>query len=358
MALITPVLNPGIGVNLILPAVDMIRSGDGSTLYKFDGGLYDAVRFPTNQAGPSVCVSVQKGCSLGVQNAGDVIKNACRFCSTGRYRPFEGNLSAAEIANEARVALADTPNLESAAQIRIFFAGMGDSSFNPDGVVGAMTYIQNEYPAHTVNFAIATIGTPPAMVRRLGDRLVAAYEGGAIKYGTQVYLQLSMHGAIDEKRGYVIPVAKKHKLGDVLSGMLDLRDRLAPYMGVVVHNDKYPDRYLVTLNYLMLGKKDEFAGNATGEDLMALTGLLQYFGPENFVVRLSGYNPDKRDGGRSFQTVEPEVFDLWAAALKDQAPGAVVRKFKSKASDVRAGCGQLGQDAEVAQHGFDAGAKD
>lgn len=340
----------------IPPAVVIQRSTDGSAYYRFHDGSYDAVRFPTNDQGPSVCVSVQKGCSLGARTEGVPNPNACRFCSTGRYHPFGGSLTADEIAHEAHVALEDTPELDRAEQIRIFFAGMGDSIFNAAHVVGAMSLIQRARPDHRVHFAIATIGTPVALMQRLGKRLDAAFLEGGLELGTQVYFQLSMHGATDEKRSHVIPMARRNDIAEVIREMIALRDRLARYMGAVVSNPKYPDRYLLTLNYLMLGSHDAgFAGNAEDADVRALIGILRMFGPENFVVRLSQYNPDRRDGEHSFSVVAPEVFDHWENEIRREAPEAVVKQFRSKARDVRAGCGQMGQ---AAPHGCDPAAED
>lgn len=306
---------------------------DGSVLYNF--GLYDTVRFPAKElTGPSVCVSVQKGCSLEPSDQG------CKFCSTGRYVRFKDNLTSDEIAEEARIALSTAPDLEGSDRARIVFAGMGESSYNLKNVAGAMEIIQAEHPDHAIDFVIASIGTPPKNLRLLGDRIVKSFEEGRLKKGTQIYLQLSTHASTDEKRAYLIPISGRHPLESVLVEAQAFCDKIRPWVEPVLEDPEYPDRLMVTLNYLMLGPLEgEFEGNTTDEDIDALADLVTKLGADDFIVRLSAYNADRRDGEHTFQTVPPERFIEWRDQLTDR--GVFVRMFQSEATEVRGGCGQL-----------------
>lgn len=323
----------------------VLHSQDGSKVFDFGG--YDTVLFPNaGVAGPSVCVSVQKGCSLGKKaRSTKAPDNACKFCSTGRYVPFGGNLGVDEVTHQAKTAFAQSADLARSKRLRVVFAGMGDSSFNPKGVVGAMRELQRAYPRQTTDFVVASVGTPPTSVQKLGKEIVAAYRDGGLKRESQVYLQLSMHAATDAKRRYVMPIAEKANLDEVLRGMLGVRDEISRHMKLL-EDPQYPNRAMVTLNYLMLGKKagpagTAFEGNATEADLQALIALVKKHGKDNFVVRLSAYNPDKRDGARSFGTVPEATFAHWAKEL--ESAGIFVRRFHSQGADVKGGCGQLGQ---------------
>jgi adenine C2-methylase RlmN of 23S rRNA A2503 and tRNA A37 len=262
---------------------------------------------------------------------------------------FTGNLSAQQIAGQVLLALDTAPDGQ-AERIRVVFAGMGESTFNAKGVVGAMVLLQEKLPDQQIDFVVVSIGTPPKALQKLGDLISNAFEESRLNLGTQVYLQLSLHAATDAKRKFLIPMAEvddEFQIRNVVRGALSFRDRVGlfvePYL---LHQDPFPDRLMVTLNYLMLGAKGiDFEGNARPEDLRALIDLVREFGVKNFIIKLSHYNADRRDG-HSFAVVTDEVAQHWLEALQDAGIFAI--RFNSLATDVRGGCGQLTAD-EVAE---------
>ncbi|MBF0106292.1 MAG: hypothetical protein HQM16_13315 [Deltaproteobacteria bacterium] len=312
-------------------------SKDGSTLFSF--GSHDAILFASAKAASTTaCVSVQRGCLLR-QAA-----QACRFCSTGRHVAFEGSLDGSEIAHQAIVAMEhrNKPSGEAAFSQKkmILYSGMGDSGLNPVGVVDSMRIIQQAYSDDELLFFMTTMGTPPTLLSRLQRHVVNAYEDGGLFNGTAVFLQVSLHGATDSKRAFVIPMARKHPIDGVLTSALAFRDGLLPYVGPQARSTKYREMPMVTLNYLMLGAMGAvFDGNAHNEDLMALIKLMHRFGPSNFIINLCSYNPDARDRGVAFGPVSEYTFAHWQQTLEHE--GIAVKRFKSRGTDIRGGCGQL-----------------
>lgn len=326
-----------VNAELIPEGIKVLGSEDGSVLFK--GQKIDTVRFPPREGvGPSVCVSVQSGCSLQAPEKG------CRFCSTGWAVQFEGNLTTQQIVDQAKMALLTDPSFASSPRARVVFAGMGESSYNRKNVVAAMIQLQHELRDNSIDFVIASIGTPPHHLKQMGEFIEEAFDTGQLKKGTQIFLQISMHAPTDEKRRHVIPVAADFTVAQVLENAVAFRDRLKRFVDPELQlDDDYPKRSVVTLNYLMLGSQRtvdglEFEGNYTDADRKALVSAIDKLGRENFLIRLSAYNPDLRDA-HSFGTVGEEHFERWSKALSDD--GVLVRRFKSQASDVRGGCGQL-----------------
>ncbi|MBL7543213.1 MAG: hypothetical protein JNL11_05325 [Bdellovibrionaceae bacterium] len=305
---------------------------DGSRLIKFLGG-YDTVSFATKlTCGPSFCVSCQKGCSLRKESAG------CRFCSTGRL-PFDGSIEAKEIAQQVEVAMS-VSNEHEAPRFRVVFAGMGDSSYNAEGVVGAMELIQKKHPNQEIDFVIATVGSPIDKFRHLQNTVLKAFEDGKLKKGTRIYPQLSLHSSDDKKRGFLIPPAKDMTVKQVIEEGVSFVEKLRPWVGQNVSEAGYPDNLRLTLNYLMMGGLGrQFDGNATQDDLNKLESLVKEIGPNDLIVRLSAYNPDRKDGGYQFEVAPSEVYQEWAAHLRKE--GISVRIFQSEATEIRGGCGQM-----------------
>jgi len=316
---------------------EIIPSADGSHVFNY--GTYDTVLFPPGRKGGStVCVSVQKGCSL---KPGE---NVCRFCSTGRYVNFRGSLTGEEIASQVMVAAREIPDRKNI--LRVLFAGMGDSSYNPEGVVDAIGILGAAYPEDARHFFITTIGSPISALNGLKERLLTAFAEGAIAEGTSVFLQISLHASTDSKRSFLIPASGRDPVRNILGGAIKFRDDLLPYVPPMLRSPDYPEKPMVTLNYLMLGpRENNFPGNATDGDMGALVQLLESYGADNFLVQLCGYNPDRRDGSHTFGEIPEETFTRWVSTLRDS--GIRVKRFMSKGVDVRGGCGQLTGDGST-----------
>ena len=165
--------------------VQTLPSSDGSTIFNY--GDYETVQFPK---GKMVCVSVQSGCTL------EHMQQPCRFCSTARYRRFKKSLSGEMIASQAILAFQSTPKLPGSPPLKVLFAGMGDSGFNPGGLVDAIQILQAAYPDNPLFFFMTTIGAPRRAFGNLRKNIIEAYDEGKIQRRSRIVLQLSIHAGL------------------------------------------------------------------------------------------------------------------------------------------------------------------
>ena len=140
----------------------------------------------------TICVSSQAGCAMG-----------CGFCATGKLG-LRRNLAPGEI-TEAVV------RARRYAGVRItdvVFMGMGEPLHNYDAVMTACENL-NHTAGHGIarrRITVSTVGLPDAIRRWTRER-------------QPWRLHVSLHSAIQETRERIIPVARTHRLPDLLDAV-------------------------------------------------------------------------------------------------------------------------------------------
>ena len=265
-------------------------SSDGTTkflLQLFDKNLIEMVLIPEKEK-LTLCISSQVGCL-----------RKCRFCATG-YLGFKRNLTADEIIAQVLIALRNHPEKRIT---NLVFMGMGEPLDNLANVVGAIRLMQDD---RLLSFSprrmtVSTCGVLPGIKKLLNERI-------------KVKLAVSLNSAIQEKREYLMPVAKLYPLTELKRDLLLYR-RNNPFR--------------ITLEYVM------FKGFNTGkEDARALIKLL---GDLSCKVNLISWN--ETAGNDQFQAPSSEEIEQFIKYLQP-LPFAVTYR-KSRGKDIQAACGQL-----------------
>jgi 23S rRNA (adenine2503-C2)-methyltransferase len=257
----------------------------------------------------TLCVSSQSGCPVG-----------CRFCATGGMG-FRRNLSAAEIADQVRVAraLADE---EGRRISNVVYMGMGEPLLNLQAVLDSIRILTDPRGSGLAHRAlsVSTIGIPRGILR-LG------------RAEPQVNLALSLHAADDRTRARLIPSSFRHPLSDILEAAWQ--------------HFETTHRKLMVEYVLLSGVNDSI------DDARRLAAMLR---GHVVTVNLLAWNvvphlheqaaPARTQSAAQLPSLRPSTPGATAAfrsALLAAHIDAVVRR--SKGTDIQAACGQLaGQD--------------
>ena len=183
-------LSVSYALNCLAPAGEQV-SADGTKKYLFaypDKGNIESAYIPEAKR-HTLCVSSQVGCRMG-----------CGFCMTARMG-FKGNLQAGEILNQVR----SIP--ERDLLTNIVFMGMGEPLDNLENVLQSLDVLTAEwgYGMSPRRINVSTIGLVPAMLKFLEK--------------SRCNLAVSLHSPFEEERKSLIPMAKKHKLKDILDAI-------------------------------------------------------------------------------------------------------------------------------------------
>jgi len=270
-----------------LSIVEEQRSKDGTLkfLVEFEDGLQVETVLLSEGRRKTQCVSTQVGCTLG-----------CVFCATASLG-FKRNLTAGEIIAQVE----DITSYERRPG-NLVFMGMGEPFLNYDNLMKAVRILNNPEGLNigARKMTISTAGIPEG-IRRFAEEDI------------QVRLALSLNAATDERRSRLMPVNKKHPLGEVL-------DSLRFYC------EKTGRR--ITFEYVLVpGKNDSDA------DLRHLIDLARDLDVNINLIELnpgSRKMPDRTDRG---------LASKWKSALLNAGIEAVVRL--PRGIDINAGCGQL-----------------
>lgn len=140
--------------------------------------------------GNSVCISSQAGCRMG-----------CRFCASA-IGGLERNLETSEMLGQVYRIQRITGDRVS----NIVVMGTGEPLDNYDNFVKFIRMVSDEHGLHISqrNITASTCGIVPGIRRLAGEKL-------------QITLALSLHGASQEKRRRLMPVANKYDLSEVLA---------------------------------------------------------------------------------------------------------------------------------------------
>ncbi len=168
---------------------DSSRDGATKLLFRTSAGLLlESVILRLASGRTALCVSTQVGCAAN-----------CQFCATGKMR-FARNLSAAEILDQ----LAQANQLLAAENRRlrnVVFMGMGEPFHNEAQLHAAIGVLidPRAFALNPKRLLISTVGMPEAMVR------------SARRY-PDVRLALSLHGARQDARRRLMPIAERYPL--------------------------------------------------------------------------------------------------------------------------------------------------
>ena len=235
----------------------------------------------------TLCISSQTGCRGG-----------CRICLTAKRGPGR-NLHAREIVGQV-AACQDT--LEPGQRItNVVFMGMGEPLDNLENVLKAVRILYDDhgYRFSSRRVTVSTCGLIPG-IKRLGSE-------------EEVSLAVSLNAADDETRSRLMPVNRKHPLGELIEALR-----------------QYPmrRRRRITFEYVLLKGVNDSPGDAD-----ALSVLLRGIRAK---VNLIAFNPFP---GAGFERPSPGDVLAFQDRLRERGVSAMVRQ--SKGSDILAACGQL-----------------
>jgi len=151
-----------------------------------------------NRQARTLCVSSQAGCALG-----------CAFCATARVGLLR-NLTAGEITES--VLLSERAACERVTDI--VFMGQGEPLCNYDAVMEACTILNHDLGPciSKKRISISTSGLVPQVLR---------YTDEARPWR----LYLSLHSAIQATRERIMPIARRHRLPELLDAMRAFQTR-------------------------------------------------------------------------------------------------------------------------------------
>ena len=261
---------------------------DGTNKFLFeleDGNVIESVLMRYKH-GNSVCISSQVGCRMG-----------CKFCAS-TIGGLERNLLPSEMLGE----IYQIQKITGERVSNIVVMGTGEPLDNYDNFVKFVRLLSNEKGLHISqrNITISTCGIVPNMKRLAEEDL-------------QITLALSLHGATQEKREVLMPIAKKYQLGEILEAC-----------------DYYFEKTgrRITFEYsLVHGVNDK------DEDAEELIRILQ---SRNCHLNLIPVNPIKE---RNYQKPSRKSAENFKNKLEKSGINVTIRR--EMGSDIDGACGQL-----------------
>ena len=275
----------------ILPVTMLERQQskiDGTNKFLFqlyDGNVVESVLMRYKH-GNSVCISSQVGCRMG-----------CRFCAStigGLVR----NLSSSEMVGQ----IYQIQKIIGERVSNVVIMGTGEPLDNYDNFLRFITLLTDEHGLNISqrNITVSTCGIVPNILELAKEDL-------------QITLALSLHGATQEKRKKLMPVANKYELSEVL---------------------KACDAYFketgrrITFEYSLV-----HGVNDTDEDAKELTEILK---PRNCHLNLIPVNQKKE---RIFE--QPSRKSALNFKNKLEKSGINVTIRREMGADIDGACGQL-----------------
>jgi 23S rRNA (adenine2503-C2)-methyltransferase len=221
---------------------------------------------------------------------------------------LHGNLSSAQILEQVWIVRNSLGNPE---QLRnVVFMGMGEPLDNFAAVHEACRGLTHQclFGLSGKHITISTVGASPKRIMRLADEAPG------------INLALSLHGATQELREYLIPSAKLHNLSD-------LEDALDYYTEKTGKG--------VMLEYILIG-----GVNDTQRAADALASFCRARQRKTFV-NLIPYNPTSAGDRFGFQTPSDDSVKRFHETQKSKGIHSRVRWSTVAGRDAQGACGQL-----------------
>jgi 23S rRNA (adenine2503-C2)-methyltransferase len=298
-----------------LPVAVETHSNDGFTR-KYLLALADGRRIETvlmrYTGRVTACISSQAGCAMG-----------CVFCATGQMG-FVRHLTAGEIVAQAMhidATLAATGPDAALAQAsdssphgrherlrNIVLMGMGEPLHNYDAVARAVDILRDSSGLSLAarRITLSTVGVVPGIIR-LADE------------GRPINLAVSLHGATQEERAALVPVAKKWPLADLMEAcryyILKQQRRIFYEWTLIEGKNDHPE-----------------TAHAVGRLLQGQYAQVNLI-PLNPTAGYGGI-PSGQEAARRFQTI-----------LSEYGLPSTVRQRRG--IDIAAGCGQLAAERSI-----------
>lgn len=276
---------------IILPVQMLERQEsalDGTNKFLFqlyDGNVVESVLMRYKH-GNSVCISSQVGCRMG-----------CRFCAStigGLVR----NLSPSEMLGQ----IYQIQRITKERVSNVVIMGTGEPLDNYENFLCFIRLLTDEHGLNISqrNVTVSTCGIVPKMKELAKENL-------------QITLALSLHGATQEKRKELMPVANKYVLPEVLSAC-----------------DEYfkETGRRITFEYSLV-----HGVNDRDEDAKELAAILK---PRNCHLNLIPVNPIKE---RTFE--QPSRKNALNFKNKLEKSGINVTIRREMGADIDGACGQL-----------------
>lgn len=164
---------------------------DGTRKFLFglaDGNMVESV-WMKYKYGNSVCISSQVGCRMG-----------CTFCASA-LGGLERDLLPSEMLDQIYAITLLTGERVS----NVVVMGTGEPLDNYDNLVKFIRMLTDEDGLHISqrNITVSTCGIVPGIRRLAGE-------------GLQITLALSLHGATDEKRRELMPIARQYSVAELM----------------------------------------------------------------------------------------------------------------------------------------------
>ena len=261
---------------------------DGTNKFLFrlyDGNVVESVLMRYKH-GNSVCISSQVGCRMG-----------CRFCAStigGLVR----NLSPSEMLGQ----IYQIQRIIGERISNVVIMGTGEPLDNFENFLRFIRLLTDEHGLNISqrNVTVSTCGIVPKMLELAKEKL-------------QITLALSLHGATQEKRKELMPVANKYSLDEVL----DACDAYFEETG-----------RRITFEYSLV-----HGVNDRDEDAKELTAILKQ---RNCHLNLIPVNPIKE---RTFE--QPSRKNALNFKNKNEKSGINVTIRREMGADIDGACGQL-----------------
>ncbi len=273
----------------LTPVVEQLADDDRTVKWLWrlaDGEQVETVLMHYRQRS-TVCVSSQAGCAMG-----------CGFCATGQAG-YQRNLSVGEIVEQVVAA-----RRRVGSRLNVVFMGMGEPLANYDRLIESLHRIVADLGVGARHVTVSTVGLAPQILR-LADE------------GLQIGLALSLHAANDDLRTELVPLNRRHPIGELVAACQLFRERTGRR---------------VSLEWAMID-----GVNDTDADADQLADVASQ---ARAHVNLIPLNPTP-----GWPTIgsSPERVDAFAKRLQAAGVNATIRD--NRGTDIDAACGQLAASA-------------
>ena len=273
------------------------QSADGTRKWKLKADASQAFEmvFIPEPDRATLCISSQVGCALD-----------CSFCATAQ-QGFNRNLSTAEIVGQvwlARRELAAAQALPPASRVisNVVLMGMGEPLANFRNVVPALKIFLDDFgfDLSRRRVTLSTSGLVP-QIYRLAEEV-------------NVALAVSLHAPDDELRNELVPINRKHPIGELLEACWHYLDE---------QNGRS-----VTFEYVML--------DGINDSLAQARDLARLLQGHPAKINLIPFNPFT---GTRYRRSPPAAIRSFRDELIRRGLIATIRRTRGE--DIDAACGQL-----------------